>query len=944
MDRWQRLQSLFEAAAQQPPSEWAGFLTAHETDPRLRAEVLALLQADAGTSDAVDALVGRVSGTLDAIAAAPGLRVGPWQLLDELGAGGMGTVFRAERADGAYERVVAIKFLRGIATREGAERMRRERQFLANLQHPGIASLIDGGSTAEGQPYLVMDHVDGVPITDHARGQTLEVRLRLIQQVAEAVHHAHQHLIIHRDLKPANVLVGRDGRPILLDFGIAKLLDDEASSASATRAWFTPGYASPEQLRGEPVSTATDIHALGQLLAEVLGGGHLPPDARGRVVPPSARGITDIPRRRLRELDSIVARACASRPHRRYPSAEALAADIERFFRHQPLVAAPAGPLYLAGKFLRRRRVAVAFASAALIALSVFTWRLVAERDRAVRAEIAAQQESATAERVIAYLVSLFDAASPEQAGNQPLLPHELVDRGRQRLGLELAGYPWQQARLLGVLATIDSRLGRSELAAQSLGEAIAIERSLAQPLRLAALLVQYGILENQNERPGNADQALSEALALIVEHGGEPDLRIEALGTLALAQSRLGQSGPARRHAEQALALIEALGDDPKPDGRSVSESSRPDFEPAALVCTDCPGGDQRTLLKIETLQAYAEVLSRSGESERALEPARDAVELIKRRFPDDSFLLARAQGFLANVHVALENYPEAEVLFARMLDLRLHNLDPGSAWAVTARNNLAQTIYAQGRILDALPLMQENLDLLRARGEQQTPSYAVIINNLASLHELTGNYQKSIPLFREALDLLVAAGSAVASDPRQFMYRQNLGRSLMLAGDLDAAWPLLAEAIDAIDADAFIIERGRQALHLGEWLRRTGRFDEVKERLDQAEHLFASVLPPAHPRQAAVLRARASLAMDQGSPDAAESLLRPALTIYEGAFGEQHPNVIETRVALAQVLLLLQRGGEARTLVASCREHARRLYVAEAPIHAEIERIVTG
>src|SRR5690606_31496097 len=171
------------------------------------------------------------------------MQVGPWRLLDELGAGGMGTVFRAERADGAYERVVAIKFLRGLPTRDATDRMRRERQILANLEHPNIARLIDGGTTADGQPYLVMDHVEGVSITEHVRGLGIEERLRLVAMVARAVHFAHQHLVVHRDLKAANILVRRDGTPMLLDFGIAKLLEQDGGvETGLTQAWFTPGY------------------------------------------------------------------------------------------------------------------------------------------------------------------------------------------------------------------------------------------------------------------------------------------------------------------------------------------------------------------------------------------------------------------------------------------------------------------------------------------------------------------------------------------------------------------------------------------------------------------------------------------------------------------------------------------------------------------------------
>ena len=787
MKRWLRLQELFDLAAALAPSERAAFLECEEADTVLREEVMALLRADSD-GDALESLVGRVADNAHLDNLESGTIIGSWRLLDELGAGGMGTVFRAERADGAYERIVAIKFLRGLPTRDAADRMRRERQILADLDHPNIAGLIDGGTTAEGQPYLVMDYVEGVSIVDYARGCDIDARLRLVATVARALHFAHQHLVVHRDLKPANILVRKDGAPMLLDFGIAKLLEaDVDDDPGRTQAWFTPGYASPEQRRGEAVSTASDIYALGQVLAEVLSGIYRPPDADGVVVLPGARGLGGLPRRRLRELDAIVAHACAPRRAARYRSAEALADDIDRYFQHKPLRAAPARPGYLLRSFLHRNRWAVTAAVLFLVAIMAFAWRLVIERDRALQAEALAQENATTAEQVIDYLVSLFEAASPEQAGNEAILPGELVDRGHARIAEQLAAQPRQRARLLGVLGRIDRELGRSEQSLLSLREAIAIEREGGSAEHLAGYLVTVGILENQNERPEEAVAALTEALQLLDGESGSPSLRVDALAGLALAQVRIGEGARARASAFESLRLAEAFSG------------------------IDSP-------LVVSALQVVAEVDSRTGQGEAAIAAATRALTIVRARQPANDHDIATAIGFLANTHVQQDDFEAAVPLFREMLELRLRTLAPDSAWVVTARNNLAHALYLRGRVLEALPLMQENVDLLRASGEVDTPSYLVAINNVASLHEATGNFQRSIPLFGELYEKALAA-SASSRDPRLDQYRQNYGRSLMLGGHLAQAQPLLWTPIAATsDPQANAVERGRRLLHIGE------------------------------------------------------------------------------------------------------------------------------
>jgi hypothetical protein len=334
----------------------------------------------------------------------PGTRLGSWEVIRPLGSGGMGRVYLARRGDASYEQLVAIKVLRGtLNTPRLRERFLRERQTLARLNHPAITTLLDGGTTPDGAPYLVMEYVEGEPIVEWATRRELPVsqRVRLILDVCAAVEHAHAALVIHRDLKPSNVLVDGQGRPRLLDFGIAKLLEVEQEGEGdhpTMTSVRTPAYASPEQIRGEAVSTRTDVHGIGGLLYELLAARH-PWAMEGSPLyelerricedappPPSSVALPETNRRQLRgDLDAITAKALEADPARRYASVAQLADDLERHLDHRPIRAVPERALARCGKFVRRHRVLVAAACLALLALGIAAAALTEgiRRDRA---------------------------------------------------------------------------------------------------------------------------------------------------------------------------------------------------------------------------------------------------------------------------------------------------------------------------------------------------------------------------------------------------------------------------------------------------------------------------------------------------------------------------------------------------------------------------------
>jgi len=911
--RWQRLQELFECMLELAPAQRDDWLRDNEGDARLREEVLALVAAHESRQGGLTARIEHAAHDAADAQTRPGERLGPYVLREEIGSGGMGTVFAADRVDAEFDRRVAIKLIRGIATRDASQRLRRERQILADLSHPNIARLLDGGTSDAGQPYLVMEFIDGVNITDFVRSGKLPrvKRLRLLQQVCRAVHYAHKRLVIHRDLKPANVLVRADGTPVLLDFGIAKLLDAGDSGPLQTQTavpWFTPAYASPEQRAGRRVSTATDIYGLGVLMHELLTDEFPQRDADGRLPPPSTlRNALGDPGGD-RELDIIVGKATHEDPDRRFASAEALANDIERYLRGRPIQAAPDSVGYRTRKFLRRNRWAVA-ASFVLVAMAlVFVWRLGNENERARKAEERAQRESLASARVVDYLIALFDAASPDKIGLRPMSAGELVDAGMRDLQGQLDGQPEAKARLAAALAEIYAKLGENEKGIAAIEDAIALQRGVADPVRLARHLQLYGNLLNATSRHGVAADALLEGIAILEREGAdEPGLMAETLTTLSLVRSRTGQMLAAIEDAERAVRI-------------------------ARLV------PDRKVTLLGEANNALSEAHLRSFDNPRAVEVARANVRDLETHGVDSGTLFV-AREYLAAALYGNGELDEAEALLRSQVEERRKVLDPGSDWLIGLRNQLAAIVRDQGKPLEAVALIRENVEAMRARGQAGSPSYMIALNNLGSLAEHVGDYADAEMLLREALRLADAENDPASLRPD--IYRQNLGRILLLAGNYAESLPLIEREIADDGSAERRIDRLRRQLHLGEWYRRNGQFETASTWLDEALENQRATFGDEHPRAAAVQRSRALLARDLGRFDEAEAGLRHALLLGERGVGSESNPVTEIRLELADVLVFLGRHDEARALLERVRANVHAKFAPSAPAIALFERL---
>jgi eukaryotic-like serine/threonine-protein kinase len=476
------LRELFDEAVMLAPDERAGFLAARCADPTLRSSVERLLAADAAGdaawfSGGAEAAARAIGEADVALTLPPGSRIGPFELVSVLGEGGSSTVFHAYREVEGVRQDVALKLLRrGLYSPDAQKQFRRERQALSQLRHAGIARLIEGGVTDGGLAYIALELVEGKSLTDYSRDRRLDLRerLRLFQQICRAVESAHRALIVHRDLKPSNVLVNEDGQVKLLDFGIAKLLDDEAEMQTHLPA-FTPAYAAPEQRSGAPVTTATDVYALGILLGELITGQRLTgntgqtPSSQvdedsGPGVLPSAPQAT---RRALHgDLDNIVLKAIDAEPERRYVSAGAFADDIDRLMDGRPVMAHPPSAWYRTRKFVARHRGSVVatmiFLLALMAALGIALWQAKVARQEARVAEREASRANATKD----FLIRVFRSSDPLQAQDKPrgqITAKELLDLSAPKITEQLADDPEMQIELLGVVSSVYRELGEKE-------------------------------------------------------------------------------------------------------------------------------------------------------------------------------------------------------------------------------------------------------------------------------------------------------------------------------------------------------------------------------------------------------------------------------------------------------------------------------------------------
>lgn len=862
-ETFRRVEDLFHRALELDEESRARLLDREcAGEPELRREVERLLASDERADEGVERI------DLFAVADDPllGRRLGAWRVVERIASGGMGVVYRAERADGNYEQQAAVKLLRfEAATEEMQRRFELERRLLARLEHPHIARLLDGGRTEHGAPYLVMEYVDGLPIDDWCASErlSLEQRLRLFVQVCSAVHHAHKNLIVHRDLKPNNVLVDRDGFPRLLDFGIARLMEEgeEGLPTHTMGRALTPEYASPEQLQGLPLTTATDVYSLGVVLYQLLTGrrpwtrtGRSAADwerlvSREQPTRPSAAvgprtreaGETNIAfaahlsttparlQRRLRgDLDRIVMMALRKEPERRYESAGQFAEDVESYLAGNPVRAHRDTFVYRARRFVRRNRVAVSFAALLVLTLCWGLWASRRERLEAEASAVAAQRaerearelaEHARVETESFRIISGFLGATFLESISDPSERERVarvVAEQAERVRRQYADDPHQRANLLDALGGVYARIDRFDSAEELMREALAIrlehfgERSLEHALSLASL----GRLAYRRGEYETADAALGEALRLHrrIPGGVHTDVAVAA-NDLATVKRRLGRAGEALALHREALALRE---EHPGPHSLPVAESNhnlsvvlldegevetaREHAERALAIRERILGSSHP--LTLQTSIVLAGVQAHLRDYEQAARILRKAVEGYRARREAGTEGLVNALSNLAAMQIVLGELDAAEATTRESLERLRELYGPNHPQLATVTSRLALVQARSGRVDEAIETWHEVLRIRRAAYPGDHPIVGRTLTDLASALRDAGRDEDAQPLLREALAILTNGATTPTAERRLAEVRHALGELLSARGNYAEARPLLERALETFES----------------------------------------------------------------------------------------------------------------------------------------------
>lgn len=950
-----------------------------KTDPDLRDEIDSLLQFEAAVPSVMDAgggilkrleegLEHRAAGGPattptaaldgDEIAAITddhaGDSIGPYRLVDVLGEGGMGVVYRAEQVS-PIRRDVALKLIRrGLDTDRVVARFDQERQALARMEHPSIARVLDAGASADGRPYFVMELVQGAPITEFCDTErlTLRERVELAIAVCHAVQHAHQKGIIHRDLKPSNILVARqDDVPVpkVIDFGIAKAIEEPLSDHTLlTRAGQfigTPDYMSPEQAGAMDidVDTRTDVYALGVLLYELLAGRrpHLferrsqdevqevlrshEPDrpstglsprrrlttrhmvtldepARARIAE-NRRTTTDRLRRQLvGDLDNIVLKAMQKEPDRRYGSMEQLADDLQRYLDGKPVLARPDTWTYRTSKFVRRHTVGVGMATAAALTLvgfavmtSIQSSRVARERDRALAAEQRARIEAETSKQVSDFMVGLFRVSDPNTSRGNTITAREILDRGAQRIGTDLKATPRVQGKLLHTMGAVYKNLGLYDQAADAMTQAIAA-REQGAPDELEMSLDELGDIERYRGRFDAAEPILRRALDVRRKQFGNSDPKVgQTLNNLAILLDEQGKYDEAESmHRESLRIRRAALG----PKDNAVANS----------------------------LGNLGIVLRHSAKYAEAEQALREAIAIRRELFGDVHPLVAHNLNTLGSVLGDVGRYSDAEPLLRECLAIRRKVLPKTHPNLANTMSDLASVLQDQMKLDEAEALYLEALGIERAIApplpgatgpvKAGSTNLSQVLNNLATLYEDRGDYRRAEPLYVESLEMRRAMRGE--RHPSVAHALSNLARLRFQIKQLGPAERLAREALalrlDLLGANALGTAQTRAVL--GDILRARGALTEAEQQFRAALEFRGPEVSADHPLFVQIQVGLARVLLDRKKPADAEPLLRAALAARSSRFAAADKRVAEVQVDLARALAALGRADEAQAL----------------------------
>lgn len=953
LDLKRRAFTLLRETLDQPLETQTDWLAQHcGNDKELQTEVLKLLATQHGAP-----ILDRPALALATTLAPPDddnldelpidTAIGAWRVQRTLGRGGMGAVFLVERSGADFVQHGALKLIRrGMDSSDILLRFRRERQILARLQHANIARLLDGGLSATGQPYLVMEYVEGQLLMAWAEQKQADLtqRLDLLRKLCDAVAYAHRQLIVHRDIKPGNVLVDANGEPKLLDFGVAKVLEDTEQDEQTTAAsrFLTRAYAAPEQIRGEAVSTATDIHALGVLLFELLSGARFHGNAYATTGRPALRlmqarlqvganGPAAITPKSLRgDLGIIVARACDDEPARRYATVEAFADDIRRWQDKHPIEARADSTSYRLSRFVRRHAIASfagVLASSAIIAGgSIALWQ-------AHRAE----NEAALAQASQRFLTSVFDASAPDRAAGARITARDLLDQGAARAQTELADQPRLQASMLQTLGILYRQLGQFEHAATLLIQARTLAASSGQSdaAEQARGVLELAIVQRETGKYDEAQTLLDEALklsrddaqksavyaerALLDEKQGKlkqalEDTRIAA--ALDAARGPQGAADSARDRHLQAL-MLSRLGDY---DGASAA------FIDAIARATAALGSEHSSVAQMHN--DYATQLIAQMRSKEAEVEVRLALEARQKRLGENHPAIAEALQLLGGTLRQQGRLDEAETALDHALEIQRQALGAQHPDTANTLNSLGLLAMSQQHFVVAEARLGESFAIFRTNHLETTPAAITISNNWGVVLMRLGRYDQAEPLMRNALE----------------KHRAQVGdEHPLVMSDLNALSQLArrrgntAEAVEHARKALIIAEAKLGKSRDSESIRNTlasallanGQASAAQATYQQALDALHALNADTDPRYAQALFGLAKTYLALGKTDQAQRLAQQVLQLRRDHFASDNGGLAATQALLARIAYA--RGNraaaqaahaEAQTLLAAWQE----------------------
>jgi len=784
-------------------------------------------------------------------------RIGPYRILRALGAGGMGEVYLAERADAQFDQQVAIKVVHGGALARGVHsRLKMERQILAQLDHPNIAHLLDGGSMPDGTAYLVMEYIDGVAIDAFCDTHRLDIdaRLKLFQTVCVAVHYAHQNLIVHRDLKPSNILVTATGVPKLLDFGIAKLLDERQSAnhtVAVTHAdirVMTPEHASPEQVRGQPITTSSDIYVLGVLLYKLLCGASpfviasmrlseieraicerdpLPPshavsidasEASQRIAAERGGSPSRLRRVLRGDLDNIIAMAMRKDPDRRYSSAQQMAGDIQRYLDGKPVIARRDTMSYRSAKFVTRHWLPVSTAAAILFLIIAFatttyvqSLRIAAERDRVAEQRELVDHERVRAQEVSTFLVDLFKLSDPQENRGNEVTARELLDSSAKRLRSSLQDQPETKAALLATVGAVYDSLGKYQDAMPVLDESLRLQKDSHGKSRLETLLELARARMGAGDVTG-AESPVQEALHLAqTDFGADSAQTGNALWVLGRLRHQQGQDGEAKKLYVRSLGVLEntaasqadvsqVLDDLAKVYYREQQWSlAKKTYERALEIDRRVLGEEHPRVT--EHLNNLAIVAQNSGDLKLAESLYQDGIRRDVRIYGENHPETAAAEINYASLLQREGRLAEAEPLFRNNVAVRLSLYGPDHYKVGYARVGLGNLLHEKGDLAGAESEFRQALTIYDKTLPANHQYRAALLTGYARLLVDLGRPAEALSLADQSVNIWSSTSTptspfaALAHSIHAFAL-EHLGRQPDAAAELEAAMPILLKA----------------------------------------------------------------------------------------------------------------------------------------------------